>query len=74
MIKISVMYPNTPGSRFDHDYYRDQHMPMVKRLMGDACLSFGVDRGLAGGTPDAPAAYEGDTLVSAQRFIDFGSG
>ncbi|HDY99243.1 MAG TPA: EthD family reductase [Pseudomonas sabulinigri] len=57
MIKISVMYPNTPGSRFDHDYYRDQHMPMVKRLMGDACLSFGVDRGLAGGTPDAPAAY-----------------
>mgnify|MGYP003667180293 CR=1 FL=1 len=47
MIKVSVMYPNNPGSHFDHDYYRDQHMPMVKRLMGDACLSFGVDRGLA---------------------------
>lgn len=57
MIKISILYPNTPGSRFDHDYYRDQHMPMVKRLMGDACLSFGIDRGLAGGTPGAPAAY-----------------
>ncbi|MBA6421618.1 EthD family reductase [Pseudomonas sp. 5Ae-yellow] len=57
MIKVSVMYPNNPGSHFDHDYYRDQHMSMVKRLMGDACLSFGVDRGLAGGAPDAPAAY-----------------
>src|SRR5467141_1599668 len=25
MIKVSVMYPNTPGGRFDHDYYRDKH-------------------------------------------------
>ena len=30
MIKVSVMYPNTPGGRFDHDYYRDKHMPLVK--------------------------------------------
>ena len=22
MIKVSVMYPNTPGARFDHEYYR----------------------------------------------------
>ena len=22
MIKVSVMYPNSPGVRFDHDYYR----------------------------------------------------
>jgi len=21
MIKVSVMYPNKPGSRFDHNYY-----------------------------------------------------
>ena len=30
MIKVSVMYPNTPGARFDHEYYRDKHMPLVK--------------------------------------------
>ena len=30
MIKVSVMYPNKPGARFDHDYYRDKHMPLVK--------------------------------------------
>jgi uncharacterized protein (TIGR02118 family) len=57
MIKVSVMYPNTPGARFDHDYYRDKHMPLVKARMGDSCKHYTVDKGLAGGTPDAPATY-----------------
>ena len=30
--------PTTPA-RADHDYYRDKHMPMLKRLMGDAARS-----------------------------------
>ena len=57
MIKVSVMYPNTPGARFDHDYYRDKHMPLVKARMGDTCQYYTVDMGLAGGTPDAPPVY-----------------
>jgi len=57
MIKVSVMYPNTPGARFDHEYYRDKHMPLVKARMGDACRYYTVDKGLAGGTADAPAVY-----------------
>ena len=36
MIKVSVMYPNTPGARFDHDYYRDRHLPLIKSRMGAA--------------------------------------
>lgn len=59
MIKVSVMYPNTPGARFDHAYYRDKHMPMVKRLLGEACLYYTVDKGLAGGAPGSPATYVG---------------
>ncbi len=59
MIKVSVMYPNTPGARFDHDYYRDTHMPLVKARMGDACKFYTVDKGVSGGTPDAPATYVG---------------
>jgi hypothetical protein len=47
MIKVSVMYPNTPGGRFDHDYYRDKHMPLVKARMGDACKSYTVDKGIS---------------------------
>lgn len=57
MIKVSVMYPNTPGHKFDHAYYANNHMPMVKRKLGDACRSYTVDKGLAGGAPDAPATY-----------------
>jgi len=59
MIKVSVMYPNTAGARFDHDYYRDKHMPMLKEKMGDACKSYTIDKGLAGGAPGAPAPYVG---------------
>lgn len=59
MIKVSVMYPNSPGARFDHTYYRDKHMPMVQALMGDSCKYYTVDKGLAGGSPDAPATYVG---------------
>lgn len=59
MIKVSVMYPHTPGARFDHGYYRDKHMPLVKARMGDALRSYTVDKGLAGGTADAPPTYVG---------------
>jgi uncharacterized protein (TIGR02118 family) len=59
MIKVSVMYPNKPGARFDHDYYRDRHMPLVKTRMGEHCQSYTVDKGLAGGAPGAPAPYIG---------------
>jgi uncharacterized protein (TIGR02118 family) len=59
MIKVSVMYPNTPGARFNHEYYRDKHMPLVKARLGDNCKYYTVDKGLAGGAPGAPATYVG---------------
>ncbi|HEY6827497.1 MAG TPA: EthD family reductase, partial [Gemmatimonadaceae bacterium] len=57
MIKVSVMYPNTPGARFDHAYYRDKHMPLVKARMGENCKHYTVDRGLTGGNPDTSPTY-----------------
>lgn len=57
MIKVTVMYPNTPGARFDHDYYRDRHLPLLKARMGDHCRHYTIDRGLAGGAPGTPAPY-----------------
>ena len=29
MIKMSVYYPANGGSKFDHDYYRTRHMPLI---------------------------------------------
>lgn len=57
MFKISVMYPNTPGARFDHTYYRDVHMPMVAAKLGAASKYYTVEKGLAGGAPGSPATY-----------------
>jgi uncharacterized protein (TIGR02118 family) len=57
MIKVTVMYPNTPGARFDHVYYRDKHMPLVQARMGKSCKYYSVDKGVAGGAPGAPAPY-----------------
>ena len=59
MIKVSVMYANTPGARFDHEYYRDKHMPLLKARMGAACLRYTIDKGLAGAPGAPPATYVG---------------
>ena len=59
MIKVSVMYPNIAGARFDHGYYRDTHMPLLKKRMGDACLRYTIDKGIAGGAPGSAATYVG---------------
>jgi len=57
MIKVSVMYPNGPDARFDEAYYVDQHMPMVKQLMGDYCKYYTVDKAVSAGSSDANAPY-----------------
>ena len=59
MIKVSVMYPNTAGTKFNHDYYRDTHMPMVKARMGDKLKRYTIDKGMAGGTPGSAPIYIG---------------
>jgi len=57
MIKVSVMYPYSEGARFDHAYYRDRHMPLVKARLGEACAYYTIDKGLAGRGAGAPPAY-----------------
>jgi uncharacterized protein (TIGR02118 family) len=74
MIKVSVMYPNTPGARFNHDYYRDTHMPLVKARMGDACKFYTVDKGLGGGAPDTPATYVGMCHIFCDSVAKFQAG
>lgn len=47
MIKVSVLYPNPPGVRFDFAYYCSQHMDLVRKCLGEACKAIAVDRGVA---------------------------
>ena len=57
MIKLNVLYPHAEGARFDHAYYREKHMPMVASRLGEACRSYTIDKGVAGGAPNAPAPF-----------------
>lgn len=59
MIKVSVMYAYTAGARFDHEYYKSTHMPLLKKRMGDHCKFYTVDKGIAGGAPGEAAPYVG---------------
>ena len=73
MIKVSIFYPNEPGSRFDVDYYINSHMPLACRLLGPAIKGVSVDIGVSGETPDAPppfAAICEFTCESTQAFVE----
>jgi len=71
MIKVSVLYPQSDGARFDHAYYRDRHMPMVKDKLGGACLRYTVDQGVAGGAPGAPAPFAAMCHIYCKSLEDF---
>lgn len=58
MIRVSVLYPNEAGKKFDLDYYVKKHMRLVHdRLDGLGLQRVEVDRGVAGGAPGAPAPF-----------------
>ena len=74
MIKVSVMYPNGPDAHFDAAYYRDRHMPMVKRLMGDHCQSYTIDTAIADGAAEAPFIAMGHLYCASLDAFQAGFG
>ena len=46
MIRLSVFYPTTEGATFDHDYYRDKHVPLAVKSWG--LDSAEIDKGIDG--------------------------
>ena len=46
MIRLSVLYPKTEGATFDHDYYRNTHVPLCCKTWG--LESAEIDRGIDG--------------------------
>jgi uncharacterized protein (TIGR02118 family) len=55
MIKLSVMYPQSESMKFDMDYYRQTHLPMVRRLIGENLKGLSIDHAVA--VKDFPAPY-----------------
>jgi uncharacterized protein (TIGR02118 family) len=46
MIRFSVFYPSTQGATFDHDYYRNKHVPLAVKTWGLAGAE--IDKGVDG--------------------------
>lgn len=57
MIKLSVLYPDGAGKKFDIDYYCNRHIPMVREKLGAAVKGAAVEHGLSGGAPGSRPAY-----------------
>ena len=57
MIKVTVLYPDTAGTKFDHSYYANTHIPLVQKLLGSDLKGSGIEKGISGGAPGAPAPY-----------------
>jgi uncharacterized protein (TIGR02118 family) len=46
MIRFSVYYPSGDDTTFDHDYYRDSHVPLALKTWG--LESAEIDKGVSG--------------------------
>src|SRR5580765_5799158 len=59
MTKISILYPNNKGARFDMPYYVNTHMPLSITLLSahPGFKGVSVERGLGGAEPGTAAAY-----------------
>jgi uncharacterized protein (TIGR02118 family) len=55
MIRVTVLYANKPGGKFDFAYYTNKHMKLVKEKFGPMGLvRTEVDKGVGGMPAGAP--------------------
>ena len=57
MVKLTILYPNEPGKRFDKDYYLQHHMPLSRKLQGAFVKHVSVEFGFSGGAPGSEPPY-----------------
>jgi len=74
MIKVTILYPNGEGKKFDMDYYTTKHFPLLKTLFGDALKATAIDKGIAGGAPGAPVPFAAIGYLYFDTLADFQNG
>lgn len=73
MIRVSVLYPHKDGYRFDHDYYANKHIPMVKEKLGSSLVENGIDTGVGTAVPGEPAPFVSIGWLTFNTVEDFGA-
>ncbi len=71
MVKVSVLYPNKAGSRFDVEYYLNTHMPMAAQLLGPAIKAITVDIGRSGEQPGSLPPFAAICNFVSETVEDF---
>ena len=50
MYKVSIIYPNQKDARFDLDYYQNNHMKHVEKLLNPyGLIKTTIEKGISGG-------------------------
>ncbi|GAB5409503.1 MAG: EthD family reductase [Balneolaceae bacterium] len=71
MITVMVAYPNSEGSTFDKDYYKNTHLPMAMEKIGPALKGLMLEFGVAGGAPGADASFASLATMYFDTIEDF---
>lgn len=69
-IKLTVLYPNEEGKTFNMEYYSNNHVALLGKLLGDAVIGATIENGLGGGAPNSTAPF---TAIGNLYFNDMDS-
>lgn len=71
MVKVSVLYPMQPDTKFDMSYYVNSHMKMVQQLLGTRLKGVAVEEGISGNEPGTSPAYAAMGHLLFESVADF---
>jgi len=57
MVRLTILYPNSEGKKFDKEYYINTHIPLSLKLQGTAVKHVSVEFGFSAGLPGSPPPY-----------------
>ena len=71
MIKVTFLYPNSEGSRFDMEYYQTTHLKLSRDKFGTALKGLSVDRGASGLEPGSKPPFHAVAQLLFETIDEF---
>ncbi|MFL6469059.1 MAG: EthD family reductase [Pyrinomonadaceae bacterium] len=57
MVRVTFLYRNSGSSRFDLDYYLNDHLSLSRQVFGEALKGIWIDRGTSGAEPGSQPPF-----------------
>lgn len=70
MIKVTFLYPNASGSRFDMDYYLSAHLDLSREVFGHV-RGISIDRGISAVEPSSIPPFHAVASLLFDSLDDF---